>query len=112
MGAQQTDPNGRNYDPQSELNESPPREVRVSALFLSKFEMTQGQWLRFASQSPSQYNPQTYRSWNEGGKPGDLLHPVERVSWNDCRAMLERLGLERRRLGPLVRQCALGGPRR
>src|SRR5262245_3631931 len=95
MGAQRTDPSGPNHDPEAQPEEGPPREVRVSPFFLSKYEMTQGQWLRVAGENPSRDNPQTYgRFWNREGKPGDLLHPVEQVSWFDCTAVLERLGLE------------------
>jgi formylglycine-generating enzyme required for sulfatase activity len=95
MGAQGSDPDGRNYDPEADSDEGPPREVRMPAFFVSKYEMTQGQWLHFTGVNPSRDNPQTYgRSWNKEGEPGDLLHPVEQVSWLDCTAVLERLGLE------------------
>jgi formylglycine-generating enzyme required for sulfatase activity len=95
MGAQRTDPKGPNYDPDAQSEEGPPHAVRLPPFFLSKYEMTQGQWLWFTGSNPSRDNPQTYtRSWNAAGNPGDLLHPVEQVSWNDCTAVLERMGLE------------------
>ncbi len=95
MGAQKTDPNGANYDAQAADDEGPVHSVTIAPFFLSKYEMTQGQWLRFAGRNPSQYNPQSYApSWNSAGDPGDLLHPVEQVSWNDCAILLERMGLE------------------
>jgi len=94
MGAQKGHPEGPNYDPDSEPDEGPPREVKLSPFFLSKYEMTQGQWLRFTGTNPSRYDPLMYfNSWNAKGEPGDLIHPVEQVSWDDCTAMLERLGL-------------------
>jgi len=42
MGAQ-TDPSKLNFDPQAASDEAPGHEVSVSAFFLSKYEMTQGQ---------------------------------------------------------------------
>jgi formylglycine-generating enzyme required for sulfatase activity len=52
----------------------------VGAYLVSKYEMTQGQWLRVCGANPSAY------------KIADL-HPVENVSWDDCVHCLERLGL-------------------
>ena len=34
-------------------DEFPPHDVTLSAFFISKFEMTQGQWLRFTGRNPS-----------------------------------------------------------
>ena len=69
--------------------------MTLSPFFLSKYEMTQGQWLWFTGSNPSRDNPETYfRSWNAAGKPGDLLHPAEQVSWTDCTSVLQRVGLE------------------
>ena len=86
MGAQKGDPSGTNYDPQAEGNEGPVHAVTLSPFFLSKYEMTQGQWLRFVGKNPSNYQP-------PGGRAPWLLHPVEQVSWLDCMRVMERLGL-------------------
>ncbi len=86
MGAQKSDPSGANYDPQARDDEGPVHAVTLSAFFLSKYEMTQGQWLRFVGRNPSQYQP-------PGGLAPSLLHPVEQVSWLDCMSVMERLGL-------------------
>ena len=40
MGAQKDDPEGHNYDPQADSNESPVHEVTLTAFFVSKYEMT------------------------------------------------------------------------
>jgi len=94
MGAQ-NDPGAANHDPQARNNadrlgdrdnEGPVREVELSAYFLSKYEMTQGQWQRIAATNPSYYKP-------PGGIAPSLLHPVEQVSWAMCFDLLERLGL-------------------
>jgi formylglycine-generating enzyme required for sulfatase activity len=95
MGAQRSDPAGPNYDPRANSDEGPPHQVTLSPFFLSKYEMTQGQWLRFVGRNPSQYGPHLYSTaWNRSGRKADLVHPVERVSWDDCTAVLGRLGLE------------------
>jgi formylglycine-generating enzyme required for sulfatase activity len=65
-------------------------EVELAPFFSSKYEMTQGQWLRFTGDNPSRFVP----GQEFGGRPMDLLHPVEQVSWVDCRGVLERLALD------------------
>ncbi len=85
MGAQSEDPDAHSYDPNAEEDESPVHEVELSAFFLSKYEMTQGQWERFVGHNPSLYQ--------ECGMAPTLLHPVEQVSWLDCDVQLRRLGL-------------------
>jgi len=85
MGAQSTDPNGRNFDPQALGDESPVHEVTLSAHFLAKHETTQGQWLRLSGGNPSRY---------QGGKIArTLLHPVEQVSWHESVEWTRRIGL-------------------
>jgi formylglycine-generating enzyme required for sulfatase activity len=86
MGAQKSDPHGRNHDPQAGDNEGPVHAVELSPYFLSKYEMTQGQWQRIAATNPSFYQP-------PGGLAPSLLHPVEQVAWPMCQEVLERLGL-------------------
>jgi formylglycine-generating enzyme required for sulfatase activity len=86
MGAQDSDPTGRNYAPQALRDESPVHEVELTAYFLSKYEMTQGQWERVAAVNPSVYHP-------PGGFAPSLLHPVENVSWPMCMEMMGSLGL-------------------
>jgi formylglycine-generating enzyme required for sulfatase activity/serine/threonine protein kinase len=99
MGVQAQERDGPNYDPEiaGAGRESPVNllhAVTLSPFFLSKYEMTQGQWLRFSGRNPSRDRPETYlRGWNRAGLAGDLLHPVETVSWNDCVTVVERLGL-------------------
>ncbi len=95
MGAQSTDPLGPNYDREAAPGEDPVREVDLSPFFLSKYEMTQGQWTRFTGHNPSQYGPHNTREgWNRSGRPIDLAHPVENVTWRECREACQRLGLD------------------
>jgi len=60
--------------------EGPVHAVPLAPFFLSKYELTQGQWQRFSGRNPSYYTR------------GDS-HPVEQVSWLDCEHLLGRLGL-------------------
>jgi formylglycine-generating enzyme required for sulfatase activity/serine/threonine protein kinase len=94
MGAQKSDPNGRNYDPEANEDESIVHEVTLSPYFLSKYEMTQAQWQRFAGRNPSTYGPGRYiERWNRSKQGWTALHPVEQVSWTDCMSLLSRLAL-------------------
>jgi formylglycine-generating enzyme required for sulfatase activity/serine/threonine protein kinase len=90
MGGQRTDPNGHNYDPQASEDESPVRDVTLDAYFVSKFEMTQGQWLRFVGRNGSHNGPGS----SFGDEAYNLLHPVEQASWNECMNVLKRLDLD------------------
>lgn len=78
-----------NRDPEARPDDGPVHQANVEPFFISKYEMTQGQWLRFTGENPSHYGPA--HSW--GGTQHTLLHPVERVSWEDCERELFRLGL-------------------
>jgi serine/threonine protein kinase/formylglycine-generating enzyme required for sulfatase activity len=93
MGAQCTDAAGRNYDPDAWGQESPVHEVTLSPYFLSKYEMTSAQWKRFTGDDPSRHGQGHYESeWNRAGKVDGGLHPVEQVTWTECRAVLRGLG--------------------
>jgi formylglycine-generating enzyme required for sulfatase activity len=85
MGAQ-NEPGEQNHDPLARGDEGPVHEVELSAYLLSKYEMTQGQLQRMAGENPSYYHP-------PGGVAPTLLHPVEQVSWTQCMALMERVGL-------------------
>jgi len=78
-----------NVDPEARPDEGPVHEVSLKSFFLSKYEMTQGQWLRFTRSNPSRYDPET----THGDNQHNLLHPVEQVSWNDCNKILSKLKL-------------------
>ena len=94
MGAQAWNPAGPSYDPFAQGDESPLHAVTLSPFFLSKYEMTQGQWLRFTGRNPSVVNAQHYgQNWNRPGHKPDLTHPVESVSWLESTAVCARLGL-------------------
>jgi formylglycine-generating enzyme required for sulfatase activity len=92
MGAQNVDPNAPYYDPAAENDESlSTREIpklSLAPFFISKYEMTQEQWLRVMGQNPSQI--QTRRDM-EGRL---LLHPVEQVDFPMSMEAMRRLGLQ------------------
>src|SRR6185436_2912796 len=58
----------------------------LSPYFISKYEMTQAQWMRAAARNPSVYKPPYEFA-------PTLSHPVEQVSWLDCVEVLGRVGL-------------------
>jgi formylglycine-generating enzyme required for sulfatase activity len=89
MGAQRDDPSAPNFDPGAQVDESPLIEVELEPFLLSKYELTQGQWLRATGANPSRYRA--------GGaavsRVHTLLHPVESVTWSECDATLKHLAL-------------------
>ena len=57
----------------------------VPWLFVSKYEMTQGQWQRLGADDPSAWGPRA----PHGGSPEfTVSHPVENVSLKACHALL------------------------
>jgi len=78
-----------NVDPEAEQYEGSVHNVELKPFFLSKYEMTQGQWLKFTGRNPSHYHP----IYTIGDKKHTLLHPVENVNWNDCAEVLFQLNL-------------------
>jgi formylglycine-generating enzyme required for sulfatase activity/serine/threonine protein kinase len=94
MGVQKDDPTGPNYDALAVSDESPPHEVTLSPYFISKYEMTQGQWERFTGRNPSHYGLEGWsKAWNRERKAWTALHPVEQVTWTQCMEVTRRLGL-------------------
>ena len=88
-----------NINPWTESDSGPIHDVTLQPYFISKYEMTQGQWLR----SPVEIlDPSTrgkpFRQTPDPrlGIPDHIVdrsHPVESVSWFDSYQTLERLGL-------------------
>ena len=71
--------------------EFPLHRVTLDPFYLSKFEMTQGQWLRVTGENPSHYRPGSRHNGIETG--ADLSHPVEMVTWNECEKVLHRIDM-------------------
>ncbi|MFO0983385.1 MAG: bifunctional serine/threonine-protein kinase/formylglycine-generating enzyme family protein [Planctomycetota bacterium] len=79
---------GPNPDPQALPEDGPVREVELDAFFVSKYELTEGQWLRLTGHNPSE----TSQAFASDGPLG-LERPVGNVTWNDCERWLAHLGL-------------------
>ncbi|MEZ5965108.1 MAG: SUMF1/EgtB/PvdO family nonheme iron enzyme [Planctomycetota bacterium] len=88
MGAQPDGP--ANQDPAAEANESPVHTLTLAPFFLAKHEMTQAQWLRTFGANPSNHDARSLFV-DPARAP---LHPVENVTWYECRTHMRRLGLE------------------
>jgi serine/threonine protein kinase/formylglycine-generating enzyme required for sulfatase activity len=90
IGAQSTDKGGPNYDPASHDDKNPLREVDLDPYFLSKYELTQGQWERLAGDRPSTFCAgQDYRE----APPITASHPVESIGWQETLDHLATWGL-------------------
>lgn len=100
MGTQDGDPSGVNHDPRHVESEGPVHELALGAYFLSKYEMTQGQWARGAARAgsaatdPSRYGVGAFSHQVAIlPSPVSALHPVEQVDWITCHELTRRLGL-------------------
>lgn len=69
MGAQSSDPDGLNYDPDAHVVESPVHQVTLNTFYMGECEVTQELWIAVMG-----YNPSIYVG---------LDRPVDNVSWND-----------------------------
>jgi formylglycine-generating enzyme required for sulfatase activity len=78
-----------NVDPAAQNFEAPVQSVQIDAFFMSKYEMTQGQWLRLTGSNPSMTKVGT----TIGNYVIDLTYPVEQVSWSDCERWLTEASL-------------------
>ncbi len=88
QGAQRDRPTSPQFDPASTADEIPLTTVPLDPFFIGKFEVTQGQWMRWLDDLPSGYEVGA----SEGGEVVDLRHPVESVSWHDCTYILRAYG--------------------
>ena len=92
MGAQKAAVLEPNYDEFAHDHEWPVHHVELDPFFLSKFELSQGQWKMLAeSQNPAAWRPGVDLGI---GVTFTLGHPVESVSWIDCNRLMRRHGLE------------------
>ncbi len=88
MGAQSHDRAARNFHVDAEVNEQPVARVTISPFLLSKFEVTQAQWVRWNHSNPSFYQPAA-----RAPEPCTPLHPVEYVDWGECVETARQMGL-------------------
>lgn len=88
MGAQARDPAAANYDPQAKPAESPVHELSLASFLISKFEMTQAQWVSVMGSNPSKHAAGRV----VGRVAVSPRHPVEDMNWHDCMRAVRRLG--------------------
>ena len=81
MGAQSTDPQGRNYDRHAEADEGPVHEVTLSPYLIGKFQVTEGQFKGAVGTFP------THLTLN------GVDRPLERVWYEDFQAFKAKTGL-------------------
>lgn len=95
MGEQTTDPAGRHYyaDP-TPTDNGPPVELELAPFFMSKYELTQAQWLRAAGVNPSKYGPLYAERLPDELGADVATHPVDSLSWVDAARIARDLGLE------------------
>jgi formylglycine-generating enzyme required for sulfatase activity len=95
MGARRPDaqhPEGSpNVDPDAQLDESPVHEVTLTPFFLSKYEVTQGQWERLRGDNPSYLRA---GSSSPAGVAITGRHPVTNFDWDRSRETCRRWELE------------------
>ena len=92
VGSQSSDPSAPNYDPDHATDETPAQRCRLEPFLISEFEITQAQWRRVMGSNPSTFAPNLQAGLLVGVR--SELHPVESVSWIECLAFCQRLGIE------------------
>ena len=90
VGAQRRDPNQANYDPAARDGEVP-AAFDLGPFLVSKYELTQAQWLRITGRLPSYVFAGSH--WQGLGAVSGL-HPVENISWREATAALAEVGLQ------------------
>ncbi|MBL8899020.1 MAG: SUMF1/EgtB/PvdO family nonheme iron enzyme [Planctomycetes bacterium] len=91
MGAQADDPAAPNYDADSREHERPVRTVELEPFFLSKYEMTQGQWKRLSGGHTPSFQSAAKTAVNK--RPATWRHPVESLSQRFASTALEEHAL-------------------
>ena len=85
MGAQNTDPNGQNYDPDAVFNECPVHSVTLDDYYIGETEVTQALWKAVMGSEPLE-NDAWYETFGLGGD-----YPAYRVRGVDCQEFIDRL---------------------
>jgi len=81
---------GRIYDAKALGDESPIHEVCLDPFFISKYELTQAQWLRLTGRSPNVIGFQRVRA--RGSDP--RLRPAENINWYQANRAALTAGLQ------------------
>lgn len=77
--------------------DTPAHAVALRPFFISKYEITQGQWLAVMGKNPAGYGPLRQpdpRKYPDRTLPElTLAHPVETITWTEASEFARRLGL-------------------
>ena len=92
MGSQNSDPQRPNYDPHHIEDEATKRgelvPCDIEPFFISKYEITQGQWMRLMGNNPSYSLP----GIRYVGREITISHPVEQINWDEAYEAARRVG--------------------
>jgi serine/threonine protein kinase/formylglycine-generating enzyme required for sulfatase activity len=95
MGAQTVSRDLPNFDPDAQPSEWTSRvktpsavHARLAPFFLSKYELTQAQWLRITGTNPSGFTVEKQPTFPTSG-----INPVENVPWTACMQSMRQVGL-------------------
>ena len=83
-------PQGPHLDPLAHSNESPIDDVALDPFFISKYEMTESQWVRISGLLPG---PDVRAAGRAETRKASTL-PVSSISWVQAHATIARVGLE------------------
>jgi serine/threonine protein kinase/formylglycine-generating enzyme required for sulfatase activity len=78
-------------DPLAWRNEGPAQDLELDPFFISKYEMTRGQWRRLTSSDPDLMTPPRAPTEVEVAQRG--AEPVDQVYWQQSHDVLARIGL-------------------
>ncbi|MEZ6197017.1 MAG: bifunctional serine/threonine-protein kinase/formylglycine-generating enzyme family protein [Planctomycetota bacterium] len=92
LGAQAEDATAPGFVAEARPDEGPVNTVRLDAYFLSKYEMTQSQWIRHGGGNPSRY-ARGFFAPRAMSRPSDGRHPVEQITWDEAARACEEMGL-------------------
>ncbi|MBL8863811.1 MAG: SUMF1/EgtB/PvdO family nonheme iron enzyme [Planctomycetes bacterium] len=93
LGVRALEPLPRELLRAGELSQGTRRDLELDPFFLSKYELTQGQWVRATGHNPAYFRAGTTFGWPTHTLSFDLSYPVESVSWTEASEVLGRLGL-------------------
>jgi len=100
MGAQKTDKNGTNYDPEASDVESPVRQVTLKAFRIARFPVTVREFARFVDSGGYQVEKHWGGGYGVANEPDNwadqqenLEWPVVGVSWLEASAYCDWAGL-------------------